>query len=86
VVYGLPRFAPVLDAVLDEIVIEAASMSEPVRERNPDAWELVRSRLPQVDTIPHDELKELTGDARLVIRTGEATPFANVVLRCGVPF
>jgi D-ribose pyranose/furanose isomerase RbsD len=24
--------------------------------------------------------------ARAVVRTGEATPYANVLLRCGVPF
>jgi D-ribose pyranose/furanose isomerase RbsD len=23
---------------------------------------------------------------KLVIRTGEATPYSNVILRCGVPF
>jgi D-ribose pyranase len=36
--------------------------------------------------VPHEELKRMVGDARLVVRTGEATPYSNVLLRCGVPF
>ncbi|MBR9858911.1 MAG: D-ribose pyranase, partial [Gammaproteobacteria bacterium] len=24
--------------------------------------------------------------ARAVVRTGECTPYANIILRCGVPF
>ncbi|WP_442538460.1 RbsD/FucU domain-containing protein, partial [Streptomyces pseudogriseolus] len=31
-------------------------------------------------------LKQLTSGARLVVRTGEASPYANVLLRCGVFF
>ena len=30
--------------------------------------------------------RQLTGEARFVVRTGETTPYANVILRCGVPF
>lgn len=44
------------------------------------------SRLRHIDLVPHEELKELVHTARLVIRTGEATPYANIILRCGVPF
>ncbi|WP_442945819.1 RbsD/FucU domain-containing protein [Nonomuraea sp. LPB2021202275-12-8] len=36
--------------------------------------------------VPHEELKRLSAGARLVVRTGEATPYANVLLRCGVAF
>jgi D-ribose pyranase len=36
--------------------------------------------------LSHEELKALSAAARLFVRTGEATPFANAVLVCGVPF
>ena len=36
--------------------------------------------------VPHEELKRLSRTARLVVRTGEARPYANVILRCGVAF
>ena len=36
--------------------------------------------------VPHEELKRIVARAKLVVRTGEATPYSNVILRCGVPF
>jgi D-ribose pyranase len=47
---------------------------------------LIEERFPQVVFLPHDDLKRLTAQAKLVVRTGEATAFSNVLLRCGVPF
>lgn len=87
VVYGLPAFEPVLSAIVGEIVIEGAFASEQVTQANPAAWEVMRAKLGvEVELIPHEELKAAVFDARAVVRTGEATPYANVVLRCGVPF
>jgi len=39
-----------------------------------------------VEEISHEALKARVRDARAVVRTGECTPFANVLLRCGVVF
>ena len=36
--------------------------------------------------VPHDDFKALTTQARAVVRTGEATPYANVALWSGVVF
>lgn len=44
------------------------------------------NKLAPVDFVMHDRLKELSHQARGVIRTGEATPFANVILYSGVIF
>lgn len=84
-VFGKPTFVDVLDALLDEIVVEHAWISADADTRPPASW--VDSRLEQpAERIPHPELKAMVGDARLVVRTGEDTAYANVVLRCGVPF
>jgi D-ribose pyranase len=48
------------------------------------AWLGERGLEPEL--VPHEEFKALLPRARLVVRTGEATPYANVALRCGVPF
>ncbi len=84
--FGVPPFGVVLRGLLEELVIEGATVAEEVREQNPAVEELLGSCLPDLDFVPHEELKRLSSTARLVVRTGEATPFANVVLRCGVPF
>ncbi|MFE4367895.1 D-ribose pyranase [Streptomyces sp. NPDC056835] len=82
---GVPRFAEVLDGLLTELVVEGATAAHEVREANPEAARLLAS-LPGLGFVPHAELKKLSAGARLVVRTGEARPYANVLLRCGVFF
>ncbi|MEU9321343.1 D-ribose pyranase [Streptomyces sp. NPDC048295] len=83
---GVPSFAEVLDGLLDELVVEGATAAREVREANPEAARLLAERLPELAHVPHEELKALSAGARLVVRTGEARPYANVLLRCGVFF
>ncbi|MEV3929459.1 MULTISPECIES: D-ribose pyranase [unclassified Streptomyces] len=83
---GVPSFAEVLDGLLDELVVEGATAAEEMREANPEAARLLAARLPEPAHVSHERLKELTASARLVVRTGEARPYANVLLRCGVFF
>ncbi|MFF8713347.1 D-ribose pyranase [Streptomyces sp. NPDC015184] len=83
---GIPSFAEVLDGLLAELVVEGATAADEVREANPETASLLADRLPDLVHVPHDELKALSAGARLVVRTGEARPYANVVLRCGVFF
>ncbi|GAB2769351.1 D-ribose pyranase [Streptomyces daliensis] len=85
-VAGQPPFAAVLGAVLDELTIEGAVAACEVRDENLRIAEFLNRRFDGLELVPHEELKERVQDARLVVRTGEATPYANVILRCGVPF
>ena len=84
--FGVPSFEVVLYGLLEELAVEGAAAAEEVKEQNPAVNELFGSCLPNLEFVPHEELKRVSSAARLVVRTGEATPFANVVLRCGVPF
>ncbi|MBA2806302.1 D-ribose pyranase [Streptomyces sp. KM273126] len=83
---GVPSFAEVLNGLLDELVIEGATAAHEVREANPEASALLQSRFPELELVSHEQLKALSADARLIVRTGEARPYANVLLRCGVFF
>lgn len=84
--FGVPPFEAVLSGLLDELVIEGATAAEEVQGWNPETYKLLTSRFPELDLVPHEELKHEVVGARLVVRTGEATPFSNVILHCGVPF
>lgn len=81
VVFGVPRFHTVLEALLAEIVVEGAVIATETPGQ-------VRSLLPdvRVTDVTHEELKHRVAGASFVVRTGETTPYANVILRCGVPF
>ncbi|MBR8641795.1 D-ribose pyranase [Streptomyces tuirus] len=83
---GVPTFAEVLDGLLAELVVEGATAATEVREANREASELLDGHFPSLDLVAHERLKELSAGARLVVRTGEARPYANVLLRCGVFF
>ncbi|MEN8654296.1 D-ribose pyranase [Streptomyces sp. 21So2-11] len=83
---GIPSFAEVLDGLLAELVVEGATAAREVRGANPTTARLLDVRLPGLELVPHEELKALSAGARLVVRTGEARPYANVLLHCGVFF
>jgi D-ribose pyranase len=83
--FGIPSFGEALSGLLDELVVEEAIAAEEV-EVNPATRELLRSWFPDLGLVSHEELKSMIAGAKLVVRTGEATPYSNVILRCGVPF
>ncbi|MCA1731653.1 MAG: D-ribose pyranase, partial [Actinobacteria bacterium] len=84
--FGVPSFETVVSGILEELVVEGASTAEEMETQNPRSYELLRSRLPDLEVVPHEELKYMVAGAKLVVRTGEATPYSNVILHCGVPF
>jgi D-ribose pyranase len=87
---GVPSFLQVLEVLLEELAVEGATAAREIVENNPECWQQLSARLkPVVDVVElvdHTTLKERLGRVRLVVRTGEASPYANVILRCGVPF
>jgi D-ribose pyranase len=83
---GVPSFADVFRGLMEELVVEAATAAEEIGGNNPETTALLAGCFSDLELIPHEEFKRRTRDARLVVRTGEARPYANVILRCGVPF
>jgi D-ribose pyranase len=86
VIYGLPNFAPVLEAILAEIVVEKATMATETESYNPAQAQLIRSHFSDVAQMGHTELKALAASAKFVVRTGDDTPYSNVVLQAGVAY
>jgi D-ribose pyranase len=84
--FGIPTFETVLSGLLEELVVESAIAAEEVEAQNPRSYELLKTGLPDLTLVPHEELKRMVAGAKLVVRTGEATPYSNVILRCGAPF
>jgi len=85
---GVPALAQVLAAVLSEMQVERIVVARELRARSAAMHEQIVAALPTVTAqeIAHEELKALTRQARAVVRTGEFTPYANVVLVAGVVF
>jgi D-ribose pyranase len=85
---SVPGFIETLRAVLAELAVESAVVAEELAERSPAMQAQVEALLGDlpVQVVPHAELKRQTASARAVVRTGECTPYANIVLVAGVTF
>jgi D-ribose pyranase len=85
---NVPRFQQVLAAVLGEMQVESAVIADELAPANPDVHaELLRQLgFTPVTTLSHEHFKAATRAARAIVRTGEFSPYANVILRAGVVF
>lgn len=85
---GVPGFFEVLEAALQELKVEGAVIASEMKEQNPEAYKRLKELLPEIQwtEIPHSEFKQRTASSKAVVRTGECTPYANVVLISGVSF
>jgi D-ribose pyranase len=85
---GIPKFLDTLRIVLTEMQVERAIVAEEMLDASPKVYEAIKEMLGDVpiETVTHLIFKEQTRSARAVIRTGEFTPYANVILTAGVVF
>lgn len=87
--HGVPGFLETLDTVLTELCVERIILAEEIREVSPEMHREILERFSDkvaVDYVPHEEFKRKTEKSRAVIRTGECTSYANVILVSGVSF
>jgi D-ribose pyranase len=83
---GEPGFLSILEVVLDDLVVESAVLADEIQTENRGLSNELMKALPNISYVPHEEFKRLTEKAKFIIRTGETTPYANVILQCGVIF
>lgn len=85
---GVPSFTETVETVLQEMCVEKAYVAQEMGAASAGLKEELIAVLPsvQIKVVTHEELKALTYQAKAVIRTGEFTPYANVVLVAGVIF
>lgn len=86
---GTPSFIDVLRVVVKEMVIEKIILAEEIKEQNLEQLTAIHSLLGEnidIEYMSHEAFKHCTVESKAVIRTGEATPFSNVILQSGVIF
>lgn len=85
---GVPSFEQVLNAVLKETEVEYYYLAQEIHEDNPGILNHIQQIMPGMphEWMPHADLKKLTKACKFAVRTGEFSPFSNVVLRAGVVF
>lgn len=86
--FGLPSFLDVLEEICMDLEIEKVRFANEIKNLNPEVLEKAVKVLSgqNIEFIPHTDFKELSAKSKAIIRTGEATPYANVILQSGCTF
>ena len=87
---GIPGFIDTLKTVLTEMKVEEAIIASALSQVSPEMHtSLLETLAPYeitVTEVSHESLKQQADESRAVVRTGEFTPYANVILKSGVVF
>ncbi len=93
---GVPGFMQVLEVVTAEMQVEAAIIASEIEEQNPQLHETLLKHIEQLQQhqgntinvryVTHEQFKKQTADSQAVIRSGECSPYANIILCAGVTF
>ncbi|WP_433646851.1 D-ribose pyranase [Kosakonia pseudosacchari] len=93
---GVPSFMQVLEVVTAEMQVESAIIASEIKQHNPQLHETLLKHIEQLQKhqgnnidvryVTHEQFKKHTADSHAVIRSGECSPFANIILCAGVTF
>ncbi len=94
--HGVPSFLQVFAVVTDEMQVEHAVLAEEIKQHNPELHETLIGQLKQLEHhqgntitleyVSHQAFKQQTQTTRAVIRSGECSAYANIILCAGVTF
>lgn len=85
---GLPTFLDTLDTILEELEVEEVVIAKEIIEASNDLYKEIEKRFSNITitTVSHEDFKMLTKESKAIVRTGEFTPYANIILKSGVVF
>ena len=88
---GVPGFLQTLQAVLTELQVEEVIVAEEIQTATHSSkamFEEIKRSIGDilVNFVTHEDFKDLLPSSRAVVRTGEFTPYANIILISGVTF
>lgn len=89
--FGSPKFIEVLEEVLKDMKVEKIILAKEIKKNNPKVLEEIglltnKNDIAKIEYVTHEEFKEKLYDVKAVIRTGEVTPYANIILQSDVIF
>lgn len=85
---GVPSLTQVLASVEKELVIDKIILAEETKIINRSVYDEIQKIIGHYpgETCSHEMLKEKSKVAHTIIRTGEVSPYANIILVAGVNF
>ncbi|MGC7589499.1 D-ribose pyranase [Bisgaard Taxon 46] len=93
---GVPSFLQTFNVVVSEMYVERAVIAQEIHEKNPEiltallhdfaTLEQKQGNTITIEYVSHETFKTLTHSSKAIVRSGECSPYANVILYSGVPF
>jgi len=89
---GVPTFMGTLDVILSEMQVEEVVIAAEMEKVSPQLYRDLMEKLEEkcgkvvIEKISHEGFKSMTKESKAVVRTGECTPYANIILKSGVVF
>lgn len=89
---GSPSFDQVFELVLEDMKVEKVFLAAEIKEKNPEMLAKIEMLLDREDPsieivwISHEQFKQQSHHSRAIIRTGEASPYSNIILQSAVVF
>ncbi|MBG9982390.1 D-ribose pyranase [Aerococcaceae bacterium DSM 111020] len=87
---GTPNFIDVFNCIVEDMKIEKIILAEEIKELNTELYQQLIDNAEKedwdVEFVSHQQFKEKTRNSKVIIRTGECTPFANIILQSDVIF
>ncbi|MEC0168361.1 D-ribose pyranase [Paenibacillus graminis] len=85
---GVPSFQDIVDLISEDMVIEKVIVADELAADNKATSHYLNEKFKgiPIEAQSHEQFKLLTGHAKVIIRTGEAKPYANCILQAGVYF
>ncbi|HHQ4569467.1 D-ribose pyranase [Aeromonas veronii] len=93
---GTPSLATVLTALLTDLVVEKVIMASEIKQISPAAHQALVDQLEAhataqgkpitIEYCLHEEFKTRSRQSKAIVRSGEVTPYANLILCAGVAF
>lgn len=94
--HGIPGFLQVVDVVTREMQVESAIIAEEIKQHNPqlhselvallESLQQLQGNTISIRYVSHEQFKQQTQCSQAVIRSGECSPYANIILGAGVTF
>ena len=88
---GIPDFISTLSVVLSEMQVESHVLADEILLARPQPLEALEQLSAQgvigeQRLLNHEAFKQLSRQARAIVRTGECQPYCNIALIAGVTF
>lgn len=82
---GIPTVLDTVRAIHGEFIIDSVIVTEEMVQASPERYLELVEALPDVvfRVITHQQFKDICGESRAVIRTGDTVPYSNIMIISG---